>query len=91
MHGSGEHTGILFSYPNPDSLMPAEHPRRPIRAVVNQAPARRSADFAKLYLFFGRASISPEKLLRALLSRALFGIRSERQLMACRGPWLKAT
>ena len=39
------------------------------------------AEFAKLYSAFGRESIPPERLLRALLLQALFTIRSERQLM----------
>src|SRR4029450_11041637 len=34
-----------------------------------------------LYVNFGRPSIAPEKLLRALLLQALYTIRSERQLM----------
>ena len=41
--------------------------------------SRRSS--ARLYVKFGRPSIPPEKLLRALLLQALYTIRSERQLM----------
>jgi transposase len=40
-----------------------------------------SADFAALYSGIGRPSIAPEKLLRAMLLQAFYGIRSERQLM----------
>ena len=61
--------------------MPAEHPLRAIRPVVNAALERLSPQFAKLYSPFGRASIPPEKLLRALLLQAFYGVRSERQLM----------
>jgi transposase len=35
----------------------------------------------RLYIHFGRPSIPPERLLRALLLQALYTIRSERQLM----------
>jgi transposase len=35
----------------------------------------------EIYSAFGRESIAPEKLLRALLLQAFFSIRSERQLM----------
>jgi transposase len=35
----------------------------------------------KLYSKFGRPSIAPKKLLRALLLQTLYSIRSERQLM----------
>ena len=37
--------------------------------------------FTALYTDFGRPSIAPEKLLRAMLLQAFYGIRSERQLM----------
>jgi transposase len=40
-----------------------------------------SRAFAALYTDFGRPSIAPEKLLRAMLLQAFYGIRSERQLM----------
>src|SRR5215472_10836332 len=38
--------------------------------------------FARLYAKNGRPSVAPEQLLSALLIQALYGIRSERQLMA---------
>jgi transposase len=38
------------------------------------------ADFNAMYAPRGRDSIAPEKLLRALMLQALYGIRSERQL-----------
>jgi len=47
--------------------LPADHPLRLIRGVVNAALERLSPAFAKLYSAYGRASIAPEKLLRALL------------------------
>jgi transposase len=37
--------------------------------------------FSALYSRSGRPSISPEKLLRAMLLQAFYSIRSERQLM----------
>ena len=40
-----------------------------------------SGQFGTLYASTGRPSIAPEKLLRALLLQAFYGIRSERQLM----------
>jgi transposase len=40
-----------------------------------------STHFDTLYVKFGRPSIPPEKLLRALLLQALYTIRSERQLI----------
>jgi transposase len=40
-----------------------------------------SEDFAALYSRFGRESIPPERLVRALLLQAFYSIRSERQLV----------
>jgi len=47
----------------------------------NAALEKLSPRFSKLYATGGRASIAPEKLLRALLLQAFYGVRSERQLM----------
>jgi transposase len=81
MRGTDEQTGALFSYLSPDVLVPAEHPLRAIRPLVNTALERLSPQFSRLYAPGGRASIAPEKLLRALLLQAFYGVRSERQLM----------
>ena len=48
---------------------------------MNAALERLSPQFSRLYSTGGRASIAPEKLLRALLLQAFYGVRSERQLM----------
>jgi transposase len=71
----------MFSYLSPEALVPGNHPLRAIRPLVNAALARLSGDFDKIYSAFGRDSIAPEKLLRALLLQAFFSVRSERQLM----------
>jgi transposase len=81
MRGGDEETGSLFSYRSPESLVPRDHPLRVIRGVANAALERLSAEFSVLYSRYGRASIAPEKLLRALLLQAFYGVRSERQLM----------
>ena len=54
---------------------------RAIRRITDRALERLSPRFGTLYVNFGRPSIPPEKLLRALLLQALYTIRSERQLM----------
>jgi transposase len=81
MRGTDEQTGALFSYLSPDALVPADHPLRAIRPLVNAALDRLSPRFSQLYAPGGRTSIAPEKLLRALLLQAFYGVRSERQLM----------
>jgi transposase len=81
MRGSDERTGSLFSFVDLEDRVPKDHPLRPVRLLVNDALAALSADFAALYPSFGRPSVAPEKLLRALLLQAFYSIRSERQLM----------
>jgi transposase len=81
MRRKDDQTGALFRYLSPDALVPADHPLRAIWPLVNAALARLSPQFSRLYLPGGRASIASEKLLRALLLQAFYGVRSERQLM----------
>jgi transposase len=71
----------MFSYLSPEERVPANHPLRPIRLMVDGALKVLSPAFASLYSAFGRPSIPPEKLLRALLLQVLYTIRSERMLM----------
>ena len=49
--------------------------------MVDEALRRLSPRFERLYVRWGRPSIAPEKLLRALLLQVLYTIRSERQLV----------
>src|SRR5580693_8530830 len=81
MRGSDERTGSLFSYVDLDSRVGGDHPLRTIRGIVNAALSDLSRAFSALYTEFGRPSIAPEKLLRAMLLQAFYGVRSERQLM----------
>jgi transposase len=81
MRGSDERTGALFSYVDLEARVRTDHPLRPIRSIVNAALERLSADLAGLYAMVGRPSIPPERLLRALLLQAFYGLRSERQIV----------
>jgi transposase len=49
--------------------------------MVDDALKALSPSFSRLYSVFGRPSIPPEKLLRALLLQVLYTVRSERMLM----------
>jgi transposase len=71
----------MFSYVTLEERVPPDHPLREIRRITDRALARLSPRFGTLYVKFGRPSIAPEKLLRALLLQVLYTIRSERQLM----------
>ncbi len=81
MRGSDERSGSLFSYVDLEARVHKDHPLRVIREIANAALADLSAEFDKLYTNFGRPSIAPEKLLRARLLQAFYGVRSERLLM----------
>lgn len=71
----------MFSYLSPEERVPADHPLRPIRTMVDVVLRALSPSFSRMYIAFGRPSIAPEKLLRALLLQVLYSIRSERMLM----------
>jgi len=73
--------GSLFSYVDLEARIPAKHPLRKTRRVVNDALVSIDAEFDRLYATEGRLSIAPARLIRASLIQILFSIRSERQLM----------
>jgi len=81
MRGTDTQQSSMFSYLSPEERVPAKHPLRPIRLLVDDALKSLSADFSRLYSAYGRPSIPPEKLLRALLLQVLYTVRSERMLM----------
>jgi transposase len=81
MRGSDERSGELFSYVDIEERVPATHPLRAIRGLVNEVLVALDGEFSQLYAESGRPSIAPERLLRALLLQAFYTIRSERQLI----------
>lgn len=81
MRGSDQTSSTLFSYVDLESRVPAKHPLRSIRAIVNDVLVSLDAEFERLYEGTGRQSIAPERLLRASLLQAFYSARSERQLM----------
>src|SRR5450432_3081535 len=81
MRGEDQRSEVLFSYVRLESRIPADHPLRAIRTLIDEALNGLSRDFNKLYARDGRPSIPPERLLRALLLQAFYTVRSERQLM----------
>src|SRR5215813_13902032 len=73
--------GSMWSYVPMEQRIPADHPLRAMRPMVDAVLRELSPRFAELYSRVGRPSIAPEKLLRALLLQVLYTIRSERLLM----------
>ncbi len=81
MRGADPQQPILFSCLAIEDRIPADHPLRVIRTLVEPVLTDLSPRFAQLYSRTGRPSIPPEQLLRALLLQVLYTMRSERQLM----------
>src|SRR4030088_3692139 len=81
MRGTDTQQSSMFSYLSPEERVPAKHPLRPIRLMVDDVLKSLSPGFSSLYSAYGRPSIPPEKLLRALLLQVLYTVRSERLLM----------
>lgn len=81
MRGEDAQPASLFSYVHLEDRIPADHPLRVIRTLIDPMLAALSPRFDAMYSPNGRRSIAPEKLLRALLLQVLYTIRSERQLM----------
>jgi len=81
MRGDDLNQSPMFSYLSPEERVPEDHPLRIIRCMTDAALREMSARFEAMYPRFGRPSIAPEKLLRALLLQVFFSVRSERMLM----------
>jgi transposase len=81
MRGEDIQQQEMFSYGSLEERVPADHPLRSIRAMVDDALKALDARFNEIYETDGRKSIPPERLLRGLLIQMLYSVRSERMLM----------
>jgi len=81
MRGDDNLQDGIFSYISPEKRVPADHPLRPIRKLVDEILKEMSPQFSKLYSKVGRPSIAPERLLRSLLLQIFYSVRSERMLI----------
>ncbi len=70
---------VTFLTITPDQLIPADHPIRRVKPLVDRALAELGPVFDAMYADGGRPSIPPEHLLKAGLLMAFYSIRSERQ------------
>ena len=80
MRGDDGMQESLFTMSKLEDFVPADHPLRPIRDLVNEALEQLNGLFNEIYADTGRAGIAPEKLMRALLLQVFYSIRSERQV-----------
>jgi transposase len=81
MRGDDNQQSGMFSCISPEKRVPADHPLRPLRKMVDEILKEMSPQFAKLYSSVGRPSIAPDRLLRSLLLQIFYSVRSERMLI----------
>ena len=81
MRGADVEQGRLFSVVSLESRVPADHPLRRIRPLLEETLEALDRTFEAIYADGGRPSIPPERLIRASLLQVLYSIRSERQLI----------
>lgn len=80
MRGRIDPQGSMFYAIDVESLIPAQHPLRAIKARVDAELRRLSPAFEAAYSAMGRPSIPPERLLKAMLLQALYSIESDDQI-----------
>jgi len=68
----------MLSSLSTEDLIPADHPIRRVRVVVDEVLAGMDAEFEAMYALSGRRSVLPESLLKATVLMAMYSIRSER-------------
>ena len=76
MRGDDVQQGGMFSYVSLESRVPADHPLRGIKRLLDEALKGMSRDFERVYAREGRPSIPPERLVRASTLQILYSIRS---------------
>jgi len=81
MRGDEERQAGFICMTTLEDVVPADHPLRAIRAMVDAALAEMSPELEALYASGGRPGVAPEYLLRAQLVQILYAIPSERRLV----------
>jgi len=75
MRGSTARQMTMLALIDPDQLIPADHPIRDVKSIVEEALKELEPVFAGMYSEVGRRSIPPEHLLMACLLLAFYSIR----------------
>ena len=78
VRGTDEKQASMFSLVSPERRVPADHPLRRIKRLVDEILLGLSPTFGVMYSTTGRPSIPPERLLKAQVLVALYTIRSDR-------------
>jgi len=78
MRGSNDPQLAMLTTVSTEDLIPADHPIRKIRVVVDAVLTELDPIFDEMYATSGRRSVPPEMLLKATVLMAMYSIRSER-------------
>jgi transposase len=78
MRGRRTQQASMLCLVSPESVVPADHPLRAVKRLVEVVLQELSPIFDAMYAKTGRPSIPPERLLKATLLMALHTVRSER-------------
>src|SRR5918994_486198 len=78
MRGKPEQQLAMLTSLSTEDLIPADHPIRRIRKVIEGVLAELDGEFDVMYSRIGRPSVPPEQLLKATVLMALYSVRSER-------------
>jgi len=78
MRGSPDPQLAMLTSVSTEDLIPADHPIRKIRRVVDTVLADLDDTFDGMYAAGGRRSVPPEVLLKSTVLMAMYSIRSER-------------
>lgn len=78
MRGAPERQAAMWTTLSLEDLIPADHPIRRIRKVVDEVLAFLDGELEAMYARIGRPSVPPEQLLKATVLMAMYSIRSER-------------
>src|SRR3954447_26835244 len=80
VRGRAKKQASMLAFIDPETLIPANHPLRTIKRFADAALLELSPLFDEMYAADGqgRASIPPERLLKASLLISLYSVRSER-------------
>ena len=81
MRGSDISQPKLFITNTVSDFAPQDHPLRSLRPLIDKALNTLDGLFDEIYADLGKASVAPERLIRASLLQVLYTIRSERQLV----------
>ncbi|MDE2822386.1 MAG: transposase, partial [Chloroflexota bacterium] len=78
MRGRRDQQATMLAFVDLEERVPKDHPLRTIKTVADEALERLSPEFDRMYSTVGRASVPPERLLKASLLISLYSVRSER-------------